>query len=105
MSNMSTVPNFCNAEVFSLELANRHQVTNFVGLMVFSPIDSVHQTCRGMRYLMKNNIVHRDLACRNLLVNVENDELNVKISDLGMSRVMESDYYRTTNGTNIPVRW
>lgn len=59
-----------------------------------------------MKYLVKKHVVHRDLACRNLLVTEENDELIVKISDLGMSRIMETNYYRISDmAKQIPIRW
>lgn len=39
----------------------------------------------GLHYLQSNDIIHRDLALRNLLVKKENGEYFIKISDLGMS--------------------
>ena len=45
-------------------------------------------------------IVHRDLACRNVLVG-ENKVL--KISDFGMARD-EDIYIKTTDG-KLPLRW
>ena len=57
-----------------------------------------------MKYLEANNILHRDLALRNVLVNVEYEKYIVKIGDFGMSRASEKGYYKTQD-KKIPVRW
>ncbi|XP_056437835.1 ephrin type-A receptor 7 [Gadus chalcogrammus] len=58
----------------------------------------------GMRYLSDMGYVHRDLAARNVLVN---SNLVCKVSDFGLSRVMEDDpeAVYTTTGGKIPIRW
>ncbi|KAK1884199.1 Ephrin type-A receptor 5, partial [Dissostichus eleginoides] len=58
----------------------------------------------GMRYLSDMGYVHRDLAARNILVN---SNLVSKVSDFGLSRVLEDDAEAayTTRGGKIPIRW
>ena len=51
-------------------------------------------------FLSELGIVHRDLACRNVLVG-ENKVL--KISDFGMAR--ENDIYVKTTDGKLPLRW
>ena len=50
-------------------------------------------------------IVHRDLACRNILVG---EGKSLKISDFGMSRVIgdgaDDAYVKTTKG-RLPLKW
>uniref|UniRef100_A0A8C8HE12 receptor protein-tyrosine kinase n=1 Tax=Oncorhynchus tshawytscha TaxID=74940 RepID=A0A8C8HE12_ONCTS len=58
----------------------------------------------GMKYLSDMSYVHRDLAARNVLVN---SNLECKVSDFGLSRVLEDDPEGTytTSGGKIPIRW
>uniref|UniRef100_A0A6Q2Z371 Ephrin type-A receptor 7 n=1 Tax=Esox lucius TaxID=8010 RepID=A0A6Q2Z371_ESOLU len=58
----------------------------------------------GMTYLADLGYIHRDLAARNILVN---SNLVCKVSDFGLSRVLEDDpdAAYTTSGGKIPIRW
>ena len=49
------------------------------------------------------DIVHRDLACRNILVG---EDKSLKISDFGMSRVVAADdvYVKSSRG-RLPWKW
>ena len=57
-----------------------------------------------MLYLEQSKIVHRDLSLRNTLVSRNNGKIVVKVSDLGMSRSMERNYYRSQEST-VAIRW
>ncbi|XP_037928341.1 receptor-type guanylate cyclase gcy-13-like [Teleopsis dalmanni] len=58
---------------------------------------------RGLSYLAQQKYVHRDLACRNCLVNAQRV---VKLGDFGMARpTFNSDYYRFNRKGMLPVRW
>ncbi|XP_053677809.1 uncharacterized protein LOC128727882 [Anopheles nili] len=58
---------------------------------------------RALSYLAEQKYVHRDVACRNCLVNAQRV---VKLGDFGMARsTFENDYYRFNRKGMLPVRW
>ncbi|XP_065842855.1 uncharacterized protein [Oscarella lobularis] len=61
------------------------------------------QIASGMEYLAGKHLVHRDLACRNVLV-CENNF--VKVSDFGLTRaVYEDGAYCQKTARRLPLRW
>ncbi|XP_040040666.2 inactive tyrosine-protein kinase transmembrane receptor ROR1 isoform X2 [Gasterosteus aculeatus] len=61
------------------------------------------QVAAGMEYLASHFYTHKDLAARNILVG---EQLQIKISDLGLSRaIYSSDYYCLQPKTLLPIRW
>ena len=88
-------------------LARRHLVNERIGddsdispkRLTLMALD----VARGLSYLGSMNYVHRDVACRNCMINAQRI---VKIGDFGMARpVFESDYYRFARKGMLPVRW
>ena len=60
-------------------------------------------SCVLQEYLASLGIVHRDLACRNILVG---EGKSLKISDFGMSRlVMADDVYVKSSRGRQPWKW
>ncbi|XP_058451840.1 uncharacterized protein LOC131430699 [Malaya genurostris] len=58
---------------------------------------------RALSYLVEQKYVHRDIACRNCMVNAQRV---VKLGDFGMARpTFENDYYRFNRKGMLPVRW
>uniref|UniRef100_A0A2S2Q9B8 non-specific protein-tyrosine kinase n=1 Tax=Sipha flava TaxID=143950 RepID=A0A2S2Q9B8_9HEMI len=62
------------------------------------------QVATGMEYLEKKRCIHRDLACRNILLTTPHQ---VKIGDFGLMRLlpMEEDCYVMTERRRVPFPW
>jgi len=57
------------------------------------------ETAHGMTYIHSKKFMHRDLACRNLLLMVEGKIETVKVADFGMASQLPS------SPDLLPVRW
>jgi len=69
-------------------------------------IEWVREIAEGMCHLHKYNIVHRDLAARNILLSQPYpNNTHLKISDFGMSRVLQQDIETKTIDRSGPVLW
>ncbi|XP_056444559.1 protein-tyrosine kinase 2-beta-like [Gadus chalcogrammus] len=60
------------------------------------------QVCKAMAYLEGLNMVHRDIAVRNVLVASPDC---VKLGDFGLSRFIEEEDYYKASLTRLPIKW
>jgi hypothetical protein len=67
-------------------------------LTVAARVQILIEAASGLAYLHSNGLIHRDIACRNLLI----DKV-VKIADFGMSRKTES--YKVDPNKPMNLRW
>ncbi|XP_051951526.1 protein tyrosine kinase 2 beta, b [Xyrauchen texanus] len=75
---------------------NQQSLTN-VTLVLFSL-----QICKALVYLQGVNMVHRDIAVRNVLVATPE---SVKLGDFGLSRYIEDEEYYKASVTRLPIKW
>uniref|UniRef100_A0A671RF41 non-specific protein-tyrosine kinase n=1 Tax=Sinocyclocheilus anshuiensis TaxID=1608454 RepID=A0A671RF41_9TELE len=78
-------------------LTKNQQSLTSVTLVLFSL-----QICKALVYLQGMNMVHRDIAVRNVLV--ATPEL-VKLGDFGLSRYIEDEEYYKASVTRLPIKW
>jgi len=102
---MEYITNGCIREWFKEQKMRGFNVNNnlnfYKQLLIFC-----HQIAEGMAYLHSKEVLHRDLALRNILLSKEGQELCVKISDFGLSRRVSSDsQYYFSSGVTGPVMW
>lgn len=55
----------------------------------------------GIRYLHRNNIIHRDMKCQNILIHREDGVWTPKITDFGLSRQLSGDSITTNSAVGL----
>ncbi len=96
---------------------DKYLLENGTNLQVDQLSQIIFQVSLGMEYLHSQKILHRDLgtfstnkitikAARNVLLSGKGQDLIVKLSDFGMSKQMESEYYVSKDQEKLlPVKW
>ncbi|KAJ4937275.1 hypothetical protein JOQ06_001854, partial [Pogonophryne albipinna] len=94
----------CKPVMIITEFMENGSLDTFLKFTVIQLVGMLRGIASGMKYLSDMSYVHRDLAARNILVN---SNLVCKVSDFGLSRVLEDDPEAayTTRGGKIPIRW
>uniref|UniRef100_A0AC35UHA7 Tyrosine-protein kinase n=1 Tax=Rhabditophanes sp. KR3021 TaxID=114890 RepID=A0AC35UHA7_9BILA len=60
------------------------------------------QVAAGMVYLESRNIIHRDIAARNILTR---ENYICKIADFGLARFLKEDTYTAAVNARFPIKW
>ena len=55
-----------------------------------------------MAYLELHHYIHGDLAARNVLVG---ENLQIKVTDFGLARVIEQDICKARTKARFPIKW
>ena len=65
-------------------------------------IDMAAQVAAGMAYLEGQNVIHRDLVARNILVG---EGVSCKVANFKLARVMDKGIYEGQEGEKIAIKW
>jgi serine/threonine protein kinase len=60
----------------------------------------IRDVAAGMAHMHQHNVIHRDLACRNFLLDRSG---RVIVADFGLSRVMDDTHHTCTKGGIFPI--
>jgi predicted Ser/Thr protein kinase len=95
-----------NSIILILEFCNGGSLDDYLvdqktAISAAQKIQMLQGIARGIVHLHSNNIVHRDLAARNVLLH----QGEPKITDFGMSRVVDEHQRGTTKSELGPIRW
>ncbi|XP_053393638.1 uncharacterized protein LOC128555395 [Mercenaria mercenaria] len=79
-------PNLCIVmEYMQMSLFEAIHIREDIDFSEIDRLNIIRSTCSGLKYLHSLDIAHRDLKTTNVLVNYLDGELEVKITDFGLS--------------------
>ncbi|XP_008190071.1 fibroblast growth factor receptor 1 isoform X4 [Acyrthosiphon pisum] len=93
-----------------IEFASKGNILNFLNSM--NPRASekelllyANQVAQGMEYMHDKNLIHRDLAGRNILVTEKHNKIIMKIADFGLARDIGKEGYYIEDRHALNPRW
>ncbi|KAI6177725.1 Protein kinase domain-containing protein [Aphelenchoides bicaudatus] len=94
-----------NGDLLRFLRLNKHKfVDNFegqTGADCKTLVSFAWQVSSGLEYLNSLNLIHRDVAARNILLDKNN---TCKLSDFGLCRLAQNLNYQSKRG-KLPIRW
>lgn len=81
------------------------EVLTLMYILLANVTYSSAQTALGMKYLSSQNIVHGDLAARNILISIIGEHVIAKISDFGMAKYLSKGGFYSLKSKLLPVKW
>ena len=84
-----------NGDLYQLIKKHKTNNTTFITNEIWKYFIGI---CLGLQHLHKNNIIHRDIKCANILIDNNN---NIKLADFGIIKIMPTymNYAQTQIGT------
>lgn len=100
----SKVPNICIVTEY-LPLGDARQLVKSQSIPLKSKLNLLLGIAAGVCHLHREGVVHRDLACRNVMVTKNvNGEYDAKVGDFGLSRLGQEGIYASSTGEG-PLKW
>ena len=84
-----------NGDLYQIIKKHKNNNTNFLTSEIWKYFIGI---CLGLQHLHKNNIIHRDIKCANILIDNNN---NIKLADFGIIKIIPTyiNYAQTQIGT------
>ncbi len=83
MNEPYLVMEYVEGESLDQTLASKHTLTPPEFVTIFT------QTCKAIQFIHKNNIIHRDIKCGNIMLQTIDEECYVKLLDFGIAKVLD----------------
>lgn len=99
---------YYNNQVYGYNEINRRHSNTKENLSSDDLIQFAYQISKGMEFISSHGIIHRDLASRNILIEICGNNKICKIADFGLSRSIrdkECDTYEMKHAGQMPIRW
>ena len=100
--DLALVLEFCSHG--ALENALYGSEDELIAFSAKQKLSIAHDSACGLAHIHTQNLIHRDIAARNILLHTS--ELTAKVADLGMARKLNQQAYQQMTRTRVgPLKW